>query len=215
MTLTAFRKLASDPLANTATAMAATISVTPANFGLSAGQATAMVDAADVLTSANADLLAAKNALLTAQNTMESARANLLDVFTSNLKLSYADPAVSDANLNSIGLNSRNTSRSDIIPQQPTDLLATPAVDGTVSLNWQPNGNKYSVVYEVQAADLDGTNWTTIAAVTRRNITVNGFAPGQIRWFRVRATKGSRASEYSLTAGIYLPAPGISFLQAA
>lgn len=195
--------------------MAATITGAPATFGLSAPQAASMTNAAEILVDANLGVIAAKNALLTARNAQTEAHQTLISTFNTLLNLSYADPAVSDSTLNSIGLDSRTTTRTPIVPQQPQSLEVVPNADGTVAVSWEAGENKYGVVYELQAGSTDSTEWTTVASVTRRNVVLSGFAPGVTRWFRVRATKNGIASEFSFTEGIYVPAPGLGFQIAA
>lgn len=215
MNLSQFRNLSSSALAEVATPMAATITGAPATFGLSPAQATAMTTTSAALTAANLQLIAARNAVLTAHNAQLAAHEAVLGTFTSSLKLSYADPSVSDGTLNSIGLDSRNTTRTPIIPQRPTGLEVVPSADGTVTATWNANGSKYGVIYELQAGSTDSTQWVSVANVTRRRVTLSGFAPGVTRWFRVRATKNGLSSEYSFIEGIYIPAPGTELQQAA
>lgn len=217
ITLTQFRRLNTEALASTATFIAAGIAPTPANFGLNAGQATALTDAADVLSSYNTDLQAALAVVDSLRIGQEAAKQTVIEEFTTLLNLSYADPAVSDISLGGLGLAPRNTTRSTVVPVQPTDLIATPRVDGTVKLSWNGTGNKYGVVFEVQAGSIDATEWVTVASTTRKNIVVSGFTPGQIRWFKVRATKNGFVTEWSLVEGIYLPTNVSEFamLQAA
>lgn len=214
ITLTQFRRLNTEALASTATFIAAGITASPTTFGLNTGQATVLSDAAEVLATYITDLQAALAVVDSLRIGQEAAKQTVIDEFSSLLNLSYADPAVSDVSLGGLGLAPRNNGRSTVVPVQPTDLIATPRVDGTVKLVWDGTGNKYGVMFEVQAGSIDATEWVTVASTTRRNIIVSGFTPGQIRWFKVRASKNGVFSEWSLVEGIYLPTNGETLMLA-
>lgn len=207
-TLTQLNGLSDAQLSDLLTAIAATISGGPTTFGLSAGNATAMTNAAENFGSALLDWNAAKAAADTAKLSKDTFRDESLATFRTYLNLMYATPTVSEISVSSLGLAPRSTERNPVVPEQPVDLVATPFADGTVKLTWGSGGNKYGVVYEVERAGTDATDWTTAFSTTKRSVTLPDAAPGVIQFFRVSATKNGLRSQPSFTEGIYLPAPG-------
>lgn len=207
-TLTQLQSLSDAQLSDLLTSIAATITGGPSSFGLSAGNATTMSDAAELFGTSLVDWNAAKFAADSAKVTKDSYRESTLNTFRTYLNLMYASPTVSESSVASLGLAPRSTERTPVIPEQPVDLVATPFADGTVKLTWGSGGNKYGVVYEVERAGTDATDWTTAFSTTKRSVTLPDAAPGVIQFFRVSATKNGLRSQPSFTEGIYLPAPG-------
>ncbi len=208
MTLRDIHILSDDQLANEATELAAAISASPATFGLTVPIATSISDAAELFVTSLTDWHSAQNAATNASYIKTSQRESLLSTLSAYLNLMYATPTVTGSAITSLGLAPRSETRTPVIPFQPQDLLATPFADGTVKLTWGRGDNKYGVVYQIEAAGADATEWTMVQSTTKAKVTLSGMNPGTPMWFRVRSTKGTLTSEYSFVAGIYIPAPG-------
>jgi hypothetical protein len=112
------------------------------------------------------------------------------------------------------GFAVHDTSGTAVVPNQPVDLLATPFSDGTVSLRWGRNGNPNGVSFLIEAREDGSSEWEFVASTTKARLTVNGFAPGEPRWFRVVATKNDLSSLPSNEAPIY-PVGGATTLSVA
>ena len=208
MTLRDIYILSDDQLANEATELAAAITASPTTFGLTVPIATTISDAAEVFVTSLTDWHAAQNAVTNASFVKTSQRESLLSTLSTYLNLMYATPTVTGSAITSLGLAPRSETRTPVIPFQPQDLLATPFADGTVKITWSRGDNKYGVVYQIEAAGADATEWAMIQSTTKTKVTLSGMNPGTPMWFRVRATKGTLASEYSFPSGIYIPMPG-------
>lgn len=215
MTISQMYNLEDPALGDTMSQVAAQVLAAPATFGLSVGQATEMSDSAELFNELLAAWNAARNAADTASYDKQTQREASLAVFGQYLNLMYANPAVSSSDLLSIGFAPRSTAKTPILPYIPQEPFATPFADGTVKLTWKAGDNKYGVIYEVEVSDADESNWTLLASTTKTRLTFNGFAPGVPKWFRIRATKNGDVSPYSVNAGIYIPAPGLTLEEAA
>ena len=207
MTLSAFRVLNDIILGQKSTFIANTITAAPTTFGLTAPEATAMSDAADLYATALLDLQAAEAAFEAAKVARDSQRVALLDTFCGYLNQMYATQTVTDESIASLTLAVRDQTRTPIVPTIPTDVLATPFADGTVKLTWNRNGSAYGVVFTIEMAPADATSWTVIGNTTKAKATFSGFNPGTPCWFRVIASKNGIVSDPSFYAGIYIPSP--------
>lgn len=210
MKISQLPKLTDLELASDATAMAAQIAAAPSTFGLSAGQATEMVDIAELFTDSIAAAEAARVAAESATFDKELQREALLSIFSQYLNLMYATPSVSSSEIMTLGLEPRSTTRTPLVPTTPQDPLATPFANGTVKITWNRGDNKYGVVYEIECSDADESNWAVCATTTKQSVNLSGFDPGVPKWFRIRATKNGDYSDYSYNTGIYIPVPGLA-----
>lgn len=215
MTLSELRQLSDATLGGKLIFISGQIVAAPTSFGLTVPQATSLADKADLFATALTDLEAARGSFDGAFEAKNNLRESALDLFGQLLSVMYAQPAVTPESIASLTLTPRSDTKSTIVPVQPVDFLATPFADGTVKLTWKPGANKYGVVYEVESADADESNWSVIASTTKTKLTLSGFAPGAPKWFRVRATKNGLSSVYSFHSGIYIPIPGAGFELAA
>ncbi len=205
MTIRDIQMLNDAQLADALTAMSATIVANPTILGLTAPQATALENAAELFDSQLQDWNASIVSHKASGQAKNAGRAAALELFSTYLNLVYASPAVTEAALASIGLSPRSDDRSPLKPQTPQDLLAVPYADGTIKLTWKKGGNKYGVFYQVQTAGADESDWTNLQVTTRANMTVSNVTPGEPRWFRVKAYKNGLESEFSYNAGVYIP----------
>lgn len=194
-------------LANELEQLATKIATSPTTFGLTPTIATALSSMADTYSSAYTDYENARVSANSASFVKQTTRDEAVALFATYLNLMYASPTVTQEAITTLGFAPRSDQRKDIVPTIPQDLIATPFADGTVSFKWEPGENKYGVVYQLEVADADMTTWTVLLTTTKRSGTLAGFDPGTPRWFRVKATKGTRSSEYSFVAGIYIPMP--------
>ena len=213
--LNALRSLNDTSLAGKLTYISSTIVAAPATFGLTAPQAASLEASAEVFATSIVDAEEARGAFQSAIEVKDNQRESSLELFGQLLNLMYAQPAVTPGAIASLTLDPRSTTKTPVVPSQPQDFLATPFADGTVKLSWKPGANKYGVVYEVEAADADESNWAVVATTTKSRITVAGFEAGTPKWFRVRATKNGQSSVYSFNSGIYIPIPGAPISLAA
>ncbi len=208
MTLSELTRLSDFTLSGQLTYIAAKAVSDPTEYGFTAPQAASLESAAETFSSSLNDWNAAKGSYDEASEAKANQRQAAVEVFTQLLNLMYATPTVTPEAISSLSLTPRNGARSPIVPVTPTDFIATPFADGTVELKWNRNGNKYGVVFEVETAGADLSDWQIGLSTTRSKVRVSGFTPGVPAWFRVRATKNGVDSEFSFNSGIYIPAPG-------
>lgn len=215
MTLSELRDLNDATLGGKLTYIAGQIVLSPSTYGLTVPQGTQLSDIAELFATSLVDMEAARGVFDGAMEAKENLRESALEMFGQLLSVMYAQPAVTPEAISGLTLTPRSGVKVPITPVEPANLVATPSANGTVRLSWRPNGNKYGVIYEIEAADADESNWTVISTTTKTKITLSGFAPGTPKWFRVRATKNGLVSEFSFNAGIYIPIPGESMEAAA
>jgi hypothetical protein len=89
-----------------------------------------------------------------------------------------------------------------VVPQTPTQLVATPQVDSTVILKWKRNGNPQGVIFKIETSTGNGV-WQFLTDTTRASIALSGYAPGVQKFFRVSASKSGLVSQNSNEAVIY------------
>lgn len=174
---------------------------------------TAASDKQALFATAIADWEAAKYALASAVDAKEFARNELLDAVAVVANDIYVG-GVSDSMVSAAGLEPRDHVRTPATPQQPTALLATPDADGSVLLKWNRGTNAYGMNFVVEATT-DGENWTIVTTTMKSRITLFGYEPGDVAYFRVRAIKNGATSEPSNTEAIYLPVPSGSNMKVA
>jgi hypothetical protein len=189
-----------DFAANAATAFNATGD--PADYGLTAGQVTALQTAGTALQTKITAAVAAEAAFRAAIQDKLAARETALSNVGLCAGLMYATPTVTDTMVAAAGFSPRDTSPTPVIPQQPTDLVATPFATGQAKLAWGRNGNPYGVEFIIEASD-NGVSWTQISVTKRKSLTLDGFAPGVTKWFRVKASNRGLTSAASSSAAIY------------
>lgn len=207
MTLSELIRLNDHSLSAKLTYIAAKAVSDPAEYGFTAPEAASLEAVAETFASSLTDWEAAKGSYDEASEAKANERQGAIDAFTQLLNLMYATPSVTPEAISSLTLTPRSGTRTPVVPVTPTDFIATPFADGTVELKWNRNGNKYGVVFEVETASADQTDWHIGLSTTKTKLRVGGFAPGVPAWFRVRASKNGLSSEFSFNSGIYIPAP--------
>ncbi|MBL8047635.1 MAG: fibronectin type III domain-containing protein [Chthonomonas sp.] len=201
MNLSSFVTQADAPLVSSAEFAANTIGAAPGIFGLTAGGASAINTASALLSTRYDEYLAAKSAFDSAVKAKASARDNFANVFTTYLQQSYANPAVTDAALASIGLDSR-PSRTVRPVRQPLELVVTPSTNGYIAAKWKRNQNTTATTFVLEQLSADN-QWEVIWVGTRIRVELTGFTPGVRETFRVYATKADQNSAPSNTYTIY------------
>lgn len=171
-------------------------------YGVTAAQANAIETGADTIDASVTDITAKKASLAAAFEEKVVNRANTITALNVVAGIIYNNPGVTTAMLLEAGYSPRDTTPSTIIPFPATGLLASPFADGSVELKWARNGNPNGVIFNIEVRPEGGT-WSQIATTTRAKITVNGFAPGVAKWFRVIATKNDIVALPSNEAPIY------------
>ena len=197
-----FSKLTDAALVNKGTTTKTAIAGSEASYGLLPGDTTALnSDVVDF----NKSITDAENARAAAQSLTQdkdAKRQALLAELTGIAKKVYANPAVTNAMLVEAGFAPRSTTRTPIVPVTPANLVANAFVNGDVKLTWDKAGNKYGVVFQVEAKSETG-DWTIVATTTQSKIALTGYAPGTAAWFRVRATKNGIITTGSNEVSIY------------
>lgn len=192
------------------------VSPDPATYALTADELTELAEAIASLDSAAQSAATIRGELASAYVAKAKERDRLLGRFTTLVNKIYANPTVTDAMITATGLEPRDAGRSRIVPVRPANLIATPSAIGTVELKWDKNGNAYGVSYHIEVAGKDSSSWTMLTSTTRTSITLSGFEPGVMRWFRVSANKNGTTSRPSFSSVIYPDTPTSSMrLEAA
>lgn len=167
------------------------------------GPTMALVEAAaDALDTDVADVTGKTASLKAAHEGKRADRTSLIDALNTVGATIYNNPLVTPEMLAAAGYAVHDTSGTTVVPNAPADLLANPAADGTVALKWGRNGNPQGVSFLVEVRGETG-GWTFVSSTSRARITLNGYAPGVGKWFRVSATKNDLTSLPSNEAPIY------------
>lgn len=206
-TISTFTELRDDILAKDAAYSSQIVTFAPTAVGLTATLATQFATAVGAFDTALQDLIAADAAYRVAVQTKNSARLTLVTTMREIFPMCYANQSVSNAELASILLAPRAPRSSFVAPMQPTNLVATPQLDGYVKFTWNRNGNNSATTFQLEQRDTDG-EWFIIWSGGRRSATIPGFAAGVEETFRVIAVKGESSSLPSPSYTIYSGAGG-------
>ncbi|MCE9557817.1 MAG: hypothetical protein K8R88_02590 [Armatimonadetes bacterium] len=99
-------------------------------------------------------------------------------------------------------------------PKIVTGLVATAFENGDVKLKWNRSGNAQSVIFNIETSD-DSVNWSLLTTTTSVRSTLSGFAPGEVKYFRIVATRGTLHATASDPVVIYSGSGGGSLTLAA
>lgn len=190
------------------------LSAQRAAFGLTTTQTTALDTAVTNFDSAINDVIAAKAALKSAVEAQDAARTSVLEALSNCAATIYNNSAVTDTMIASAGYEPRDTNRSKQFPFTPTDVIATPFANGNVELKWNKGQNTYGSVYVIEARFGEG-DWAVVYQTTKSKVTLTGFNPGDLAWFRISAIRNEESSAPTEEVVIYAPTPEATTLRAA
>ena len=105
----------------------------------------------------------------------------------SELKFSMRGVDATNDQYDSLGFNSPDTARSEIIPVTPSGLSATGFSNGRNQLAWIGNNPSGSVVYAIEVKIGDTAPYILLATATAQKYTHENVTPGQFYQYRVRA----------------------------
>lgn len=181
------------------------ISVALGAYGTSAAQDAALAAAVTDLSTGIAGADAARVASRAATQSKLTARQGALTVLGSIGATMYNDPAVTPDMLAEVGYAVHDDVPTKHFAVQPLSLTVDPDEFGTVTLEWDGNGNTYPAVYVVEGRASDSDPWTVVTNTTRKRIKVPGFTPGATHYFRVYASHNGQVSIASNIDAIWLP----------
>ncbi|HMS41868.1 MAG TPA: fibronectin type III domain-containing protein [Pyrinomonadaceae bacterium] len=101
------------------------------------------------------------------------------------------------------GFNVDDGAKSPIAPIAPINLVVTGTSDGTNSLKWGRNANKYGVLFIIEAKFGDASQWTMIDVVKTAKYDHINQTPGAKVQYRIRTKSGDAVSTASNVAVIY------------
>lgn len=208
-----YSSMTNSALRTLATQMATVMGASPTTYGATAAQVTALTTANTTFGTDLTNTEAAKEAYKAAVRTQEDDRAVLVNNVALLARQMYNKSGITDAQVAATGLAVRDHTRTNIMPTQPTNLLATPYADGSVDLKWTKN-NPYGVTFFIEAS-IDGGAWTQVFATKRGSIKLYGFTPGTPTSFRIKAENRGVVSAASNESEIYPQGAQASFLQVA
>jgi hypothetical protein len=146
---------------------------------------------------------AAADAAKAATITKAESRQEILDLVRMHANQWQADPSVSDALKQELGLpvhDSKPTPRNVFVP---ADLIIRPTVSGTNLLRWKRNGNQPGAMFEIEySLDAPGF-WQYLDTSSRASYSHDGQTPGRAVYYRVRAKRTDRVSDWSNMAVAY------------
>ena len=210
-----FQKLSDADLQTLAARFISIVGAGPTSYGLTGAQIVTLTTNDDNYVDAVTAFTDAKTTAKAASADRDAKKAVLVDNLSTLAKTIYNNPSVTDTMIADAGLQPRDSGRTPIVPTTPVDLLANAFADGHVDLKLGRNGNAYGVTFLVEAQSPGAETWTVVATTTKSKATVFGFAPGEAKWFRVRAEKNGISSEPSLPAPIYVPSSSLTIQLAA
>ena len=196
-----------------ASTAAEVIGSAPVSYGITAQTALQLMAAKDTFDEAIKEAAAAHAAAKALTTAKLEARDQLVSIMSSIGAVMYRTPTVTNQMIERAGYAVHDTHKSAPSVDEPINLLAYPASNGSVKLVWSRNGNKIGTIFNVETRTENGT-WTIVASTTKAKATLTGFPSGVTAWFRIRATRDGIASLPSNETSIYhTPAP--AFLQVA
>lgn len=125
------------------------------------------------------------------------------DEFLSDVKTMMRLAKVSPDKFIEVGFDEDDSIVSIIIPQTPTDLVASGTSDGINKLKFNRNGNKPKTVFLVEAKIGNATDFVIIGTSMKQTFEHKNQKPGVKVVYRIRAQRGDDYSDYSNTATVY------------
>lgn len=92
---------------------------------------------------------------------------------------------------------------STVVPNDPTDLVATGSSNGVNRISFSGNNRTGSVTYEIWRLHGDTAPFTIIATTKRQSFVDTPVTPGQYYNYKVRAVAARSVSNFSNIAVVY------------
>ncbi len=172
-------------------------------LGLSPSDLTALNASLTNFNAAVSNATATRNAAKAAMLSKQTNRKNSSALVRGYARRIQANPNVSVAIKQQLGLPIHKTPSGAVVPTVPAALVATPHAAGFNALKWKPNGNTQGTVYVVEVSLSGSTQWTQVGAVTKTRFDHQGVTPGQTLYYRVSAQRGKETSAPSNDAVVY------------
>ena len=164
--------------------------LTPANLLEIAAMATGF----DSALTANANAKAAAKLAQQNKDAQVKASRSTLGKWAKTFR---ANLAISDALLEQLMLPHHSTPGTKTPPTQPLDLVATPDVQGLVTLKWKRNGNRSGTQFMVETQHAPGGAWSLAGGTTKVRFDFNAVLNEYVA-FRVVAVRDGESSQPSL-----------------
>lgn len=174
----------------------------PGAYPVGPGAYDALCEGWEKLDATSAALRQAENDYRAAVRARDQAREDCAQAVARVANGFYLDPAVTPSMIDAAGLRPRSTSHARIVPRTPSELAAVLGPRGEVLLKWDRGTNPESVSFIVETQQ-GMEPWSFIGVTSRTRMTLWGYPPGEMRCFRVTASKNERRSSSSNVALIY------------
>jgi hypothetical protein len=175
---------------------------TQTKYGLTPAQASALNTTAIAFSGDLTSVLTTHDAYTAAVRQKDADRRDLLNAVKTIQALVFSKPGLTAADIAAAGFAPHDSGSTAVVPVMPTDFVANPFANGTVSCSWKRAGNKPSVTFVVEAST-DGSNWTVVSLGNKTKVTLTGYTPGNTVSFRVVAARGELRSPASNVSTIY------------
>ena len=190
------------------------VTATPATYGCTPAQATALSDAVAALVSAISNQEAARSAYRASTEAKINARLATIAALADVAGEIYATDTLTSEQIAATGLAVHNNLPTPSMPSEVLDVVAFPSANGNVKLSWDRNGNLTGTTFIIEYTT-DMSSWNYAGTTTRSKITLGGYAPGVTTTFRVTAVRNETAATPSLPVTIYqAEGPSLSLLAA-
>lgn len=174
----------------------ATLTLADADLTQSSAVKDALRSAITRFTATQAEARSATQSKMTARKEAE----NLARAFARRVQ---ANPHVSNALKESLGVPVREPSTSPILPMTPANLVVRGQDNGINILKWDAGGNKPGAQYIIEGKCGEETAWSFVDVCTRTTYKHAGCKPGVRALYRIKAKRGANVSGYSNEAFIY------------
>jgi len=134
------------------------------------------------------------------KSTVKSSLSSKIRVLVRKIQ---ANPAVLPQLKAQLGITVGDGGFTPIIPQQPMELIATPAVSGVNKLQWNRNNNPYGITFIIEYQLNTTEPWQFAGTTTKSTFEHSGQVPGRMLFYRVKAQKNELVSEPSNVAVVY------------
>lgn len=155
----------------------------------------------EAITSTGDDYIASLQALQEAKAAYEAAVMNKNDAKQASIDLNrtyvakfQAITGLSNDIFQALQIPARGTQGTKGPALEPSNLIATTTPSGKVTLKYSRNGNSNTTVFTVQQSTNSGATWSNVYSSNRTRVTLNGYTPGNMVWFRVFATRNNTSS---------------------
>lgn len=176
------------------------------DLGITPSQVLALQEAVAAYSSALAAVVAQRSALAATIAHKRTVAEDLVEQMRAINRRARVSPAATRSLLSQLGLPPGDETRTRILAETPTGLIALPNGNNGALLRWSRGKNAVTNIFVVEAQAPGEAGWTQIAVTQRTRCHHREAIPGHAVRYRVMARSASHSSNWSEVAYAYVEA---------